>query len=259
MAKTLAQKEEFVAQLFCERELFELEVLGISCEADFIEVMELIATIIVREKLKKELNFLYLERFDDFKLGTITKAIFNQIANEWVSFATQTLRYSKDDALKQMQEKQKTQFIYSLALDYFQDVKKYIFEEIADTFLELVDTLPDTKNHNKILLDVLQSALILHSHGVAIQSFEQLWMKVRSANQIKSTHSAKLQILMAEALNELAKDNLEDVLREKYVGILKKNELESIKLSEQSLDYFDIALKRLKETMVQSMMKMDAV
>ena len=130
MYRTQKEKEEFVEQLFKDRILFELEVLQVSSEADLIEVMQIISKTLVRDKLKKEINFSYLETFNHFKLTSITKAIFNQIANEWLSFAAEVLFYDKDSALMEIQDKQRVNFIYSISNDYFINIKNIYLKRL---------------------------------------------------------------------------------------------------------------------------------
>ncbi len=258
MHRTQKVKEEFVKELFNDRKLFELEVLEVSSEADRIEIMQIISKNLVRDKLKKEINFSHLYTFNHFKLNSITKAIFNQIANEWLSFATEVLFYSKDSALIEIRDKQRVNFIYSISNDYFNKYKKYIFENIADTFIELVSTLPHAESHNELVSDVLKSDLISNNYILAIQSFKQLWTKVRTANNFKNADVSKLQILIAELTIKLTNKELDEVLREKLLISLRKYNLELSKLSQLSLDKFDSTLKRLKETMVNSMLKMSS-
>lgn len=254
--KTQKVKEEFVKELFNDKRLFKLEVLQVSCEADSIEIMQIISKTLVREKLKKEINFLHLNTFRDFKLTSIKNSIFNQIANEWLSFAQEVLFFSKDVALLEIQDKQRVNFIYSISNDYFNTYKKYIFENIADTFIDLVNTLPHAQSKNELVSDVLKSDLISSNHVLVIQSFKQLWSKVRSANNFKNAAVSKMQILIAEITIQLTNKELDEKSREKLLVSLEKQDLELSKLNYQGLDNFDSTLKRLKDTMVNSMLEM---
>ncbi len=258
MYKTQKVKEELIKELFNDRKLFELEVLQVSSEVDSIEVMQIISKILVRDKLKKELNFSYLDTFNHFKLNSITKAIFNQIANEWLSFATEVLFYSKDSALIEIQDKQRVNFMYSISNDYFNKYKKYIFENIADTLIELVSTLPHAQSKNELVSDVLKSDLVSNNNILVIQSFKQLWTKVRSANNFKNADVSKIQILIAEITIKLKNKELDEESREKLLISFRKYDLELSKLNYLSLDNFDSTLKRLKETMVNSMLKISS-
>lgn len=258
MYKTQKVKEELVKELFNDRKLFELEVLQVSCEADSVEVMQIIVKNLLRERLKKEINFLYLESLNHFKLDSITKTIFNQIANEWLSFATEVLFYSKESALREIQDKQRVNFLYSISNGYFNKYKIYIFENIADTFMELVNTLPHAQSQNQLVSDVLKSELISTNYVLVIQSFKQLWSRVRAANNFKNAAVSKIQILIAEITIKLRNKELDEESREKLLASFRKQELELSKLSQLSLDNFDSTLKRLKETMVNSMLKMSS-
>ncbi|NCO01918.1 MAG: hypothetical protein GW906_08825 [Epsilonproteobacteria bacterium] len=173
MTKTQAEKEEFVTQIFSDRTLFEKEVVQVSTEADRVEVMEIIAQSLVRDKLKEEINFLYLDTLTKFKLSSIVGTIFNQFANEWLSFAVEVLGYSKESALKEIQEKQRAAFVHSIATLYFKEYGKYIFETIADTFIELVDAFPHANSDNRLVNEILQSDFVLDNNVLIIQSSQR--------------------------------------------------------------------------------------
>jgi hypothetical protein len=259
MHKTKKQKEELILELFSDRELFEQEVLHVSSTSDCIEVMQIISKDLVKNKLKHEISFLYLKSFDEFKLHSITKSIFNQIANEWLSYASEVLFYSKENSLLEIQEKQRVNFIYAIANDYFSKYKKYIFEEIADSFIDLVNTIPHAESQNKVVSDVLKSSLIADRNVLVIQSFNQLWSKVRAASNIKNADVSRIQILMAENTISSSKPDTDEESKEKLLDSFRKYDLELKRVSYQSLDNFDSTLKRLKSTMVSSMMEMKAI
>jgi len=85
-----------------------------------------------------------------------------------------------------------------------------------------------------------------------------LWSKVRSANNFKNAAVSKMQILIAEITIKLTNKELDEKLREKLLLSLAKRDLELSKLNYQGLDNFDSTLKRLKDTMVNSMLKINS-
>jgi hypothetical protein len=105
MYRTQEEKQKYIEKIFKDRALFEWEVLHVSSHYDRLEIMEILAQAIVRGKLKYETNFLYLESFKEFKFSQIVNILFHEIANEWISFATEILYYPKREAIQELQDK----------------------------------------------------------------------------------------------------------------------------------------------------------
>ena len=61
MYRTQEEKQKYIDKLFKDRALFEWEVLHVSSHYDRLEIMEMLAQTLVRDKLKYEINFLYLQ------------------------------------------------------------------------------------------------------------------------------------------------------------------------------------------------------
>ena len=118
-----------------------------------------------------------------------------------------------------------------------------------------MSTLPHAQSKNELVSDVLKSNLVSNNNILVIQSFKQLWTKVRSANNFKNADVSKIQILIAEITIKLRNTELDEESKAKLLMSFKKQEAELNKLNNLSLDYFDSTLKRLKETMVNSMLK----
>ena len=152
MYRTQDEKQKYIDELFKDRTLFEWEVLHVSSHYDRIEIMEILAQTLVRNKLKYEINFLYLQSYDNFKLTQIINILFHEIANEWMSFATEVLYYPNDKA--------RVKFIHDIAEDYYEKYRRYIFEEVADTFIELVSNTKQNNKTTKLIQETLQSDLI---------------------------------------------------------------------------------------------------
>ena len=105
MYRTQEEKQKYIDKLFKDRALFEWEVLHVSSHYDRLEIMEILAQTLVRDKLKYEINFLYLQSYNDFKFTQIVNILFHEIANEWISFATEVLYYPKKEAVGELQDK----------------------------------------------------------------------------------------------------------------------------------------------------------
>lgn len=257
MFRTQEEKQKYIEKIFKDRTLFEWEVLHVSSHYDRLEIMEILAKHIVRGKLRFETNFLYLESFKDFKFSQIVNIMFHEIANEWVSFATEVLYYPKREAVKEIQDKTRVKFIHSLALDYYEKYRRKIYEEIADTFIELVASERNDADTNKLIQDVLQSDLVKHRQILEMHNFSQLFSRVKAAQNIKNTDIQSVKIKISQIKEKYQKTKLEIDEKQKLLGLLEKANKELENLKHSGLDKFDPAVKRLKETMVQSMIRMN--
>ncbi|MBU1658279.1 hypothetical protein KKG72_04405 [bacterium] len=252
MYKIKEKKQEYVEKIFNDSCLFEAEVLNVSSAEDKIEIMKILAKIIVRDKLKNELNFLYIKNLSDFKLSSLLNALFAEVANEWVSFAVEDLSISASESIEYIKNAKNANFIYSIVMDYIRNYNQYIFEEIANTFIELVDITPHAKS-NKIVDEVLNSEFMTDKNILAMHNANQLWSKVKAARNTKNAQRSRIQIKISDKRVELHNTNLEEQKKEELLEAIGKYEQEEKKLKDTSLDNFDFALKRLKDTMVLSM------
>ena len=152
MAMLREEKKKLIIDIFDNRALFEKEVLGVYSNSDRIEVVRILSEKLIRGPLKYELNFLYMENLQSFKFSLIVNLLFKEFANEWVNFAQEELYYTREDSLSEIQDKTRVKFIYSLVQYYFLKHKKLFFEEITDTFIELVDTIVDDSESKRNIL-----------------------------------------------------------------------------------------------------------
>jgi hypothetical protein len=257
MYKTQEEKQNYIEKIFKDRALFEWEVLHVSSHYDRLEIMEILAQIIVRGKLKYEINFLHLESFKEFKFSQIVNILFYEIANEWVSFATEVLYYPKKEAIKELQNKTRVKFIHSIASDYYNKYRRKIYEEIADTFIELVSYEKKNTQINKLIQDVLNSDLVKNRQILEMHNFSQLFSRIKAAQKIKKSDIQKIKKKISQIKEKYQSDTIDIDERQHLLRLLEKasQELEDFKNS--GLDKIDPAIKRLKDTMVQSMIGMN--
>ncbi|EDZ62543.1 hypothetical protein SMGD1_2774 [Sulfurimonas gotlandica GD1] len=256
MYRTQEEKQKYIDKIFKDKALFEWEVLHVSSHYDRLEIMQILAQTLVRDKLKYEINFLYLESYDDFKFTQIVNIIFHEIANEWISFATDILYYPKKEAIEELQGKERVKFIHSLAKSYYEKYKRQIFEEIADTFIELVSNVKQDKDATKLIQETLQSNLIKNRQILEMHNFSQLFTRIKSAQNIKNSDITTAKMKVVEMKKKYANPNIDADEKQKYYSLLEKSNKELTKLKHQGLDKFDPGIKRLKDTMVQSMIGM---
>lgn len=238
-----AEIDELVKSIFSNKIIFEKHILNITCNSDRIDVMDILAKRLIRILLKEELNFLYMKDMSNFKFSLIVNLLFREIANEWVSYAVEVLAYTQEDALETIQHKNKVMFLLRLVKDYFKQYKIYFVQEIADTFIELIENMPSLSVSSNLINDVLKSEFV-KSQGISVvYSYSQLWGRVKNAHKLKKNDITKLQIKIAEAQD---------------IEIRNKYEYEEEILVLKPLAYFDDAILRLRNSMVQYMMGIDS-
>ena len=253
MFKTKIEKQEYMDKLFEDISLFEWEVMHVTSHNDRVEVMQLLAKTLVREKLKHEINFLYLKSFYNFKFSSIINGLFKEIVREWLGFTEEVLFYSQSDALKEVQDPARANFIYGIVNDYFDNYQRYIYEEIINTLIELIDSVPHANNINLIVQKVLDSELVMTKGILAVQHFDQVWRMVRTARDKKIVEISKVQKAIADTFTKLKRESLDEEKEENLISLIEKLELKMEDLNNFPMDCFDIALKRFKENMVKSM------
>ena len=252
------EKEKLVVDLFSNKILFELDVLSVKSEKDRLEIINILVERFIRDLLKNELNFLYMQDFKRFKFSLIINLLFKEIADEWLGFSSDILHFSKEEALGEIQDKKRIAFIYALSQEYFLEYKNLFFTEISNTFLELAEVSISSQRNNQLIEYILQSTLVKDRGIVVIQNYSQLLARVKSAKNYKSEKLSILQVKIAEASISLESSESEEE-NKKYEELINHYKNEKRTLESLSLDNFDGALKRLKETMIVSMSQMKIV
>jgi len=256
MYRTKEEKSKYIEKIFKDRALFEWEVLHVSSHYDRLEVMQILAQTLVRDKLKYELNFLHIEKYEDFKFSQIINIIFHEIANEWVSFATEVLYYPKEEALKELQDKVRVHFIHSLAKSYYEKYRRLIFEEVATTFVELLASINKETQIPKLIKETLNSDLIKNRQIFDMHNFSQLYNRIKTAKEANNDNIADIKQKIFDLKREFSNPKLEVDEKQKLYNSIEKLNSELTRLKLLSLDKVDPAIKRLKDTMVQSMLGM---
>lgn len=238
------EKKVFVEKLFSSKKMFEKNILDVENDDDREEVLMILSKQIVRVLLREELSFLYLSSLRYFNPSLIPNTLFKELANEWVYYAIEHLGYSKSEAISEMKDKKRVVFLLKVAKLYYAKYQTYFYEEIADTFVELVDNMPNPTLNNELIKEVMRSEFVKKQNISIIHNYHQLWSRVKNAHNHKNQQLSKIQIKITEAL---AKEDKE---------LVKKYEYDEEVLSEKPLAYFDEAVKRLRDNMLLYMMSM---
>ena len=259
MYRTRAQKEELVKKIFTHKSVFEEHVLDVFSDDDRLDIMQILSKKLIREDLKEELNFLYMKDLADFKFSLIVNLLFKAMANEWVSFAKEHLLYTRGEALDEIQDKERVNYLFLIVKSYFGVYKRVYVQEIAETFIELVDIDPNPTLNNQIIKDVLGSSLVKRNSINVVHNYHQLWSRVKDAHNLKNIQISKIQIKISEVALKLEDNKLSEVNIEKLTLRLKKLDDDVEDIKNRSLSYFDEAVKRVKETITDSMLKVDSL
>ncbi len=258
MYRTKAQKEELVKSIFNDKSIFEEHILNVSSYNDRLDIMQILAKKLIREDLKEELNFLYIQDFSNFKFSLIVNLLFKEIANEWVYFAQEQLVYTKEEALEEMQNRDRVNFIYSIVKSYFDVYKREFVQEIAETFIELVEIDPNPTLDNEIIKEVLFSDLVKRNGINIVLNYNQLWSRIKDAHNLKNLNISKVQVKISELALKLD-DETNELVKENLIMRLAKYEEDVESMENRSLTFYDEAVKRVKETIVNSMLKTDSL
>lgn len=241
-----SQNSEINKEIFTKREIFEYNILGVNSDTDREDIMDILSKRIIEILLREELNFLYMKDLSDFNFNLIINILFREFANEWVSYAEEKLHYSKDEALMYIQDKERLTFVLNIIRWYFKTYKVYFVQEIADTFIKLIDTMPTSILNNDLIKDVLDSDFVKKGNVSIVYNYSQLWSRVKNAHNIKNEKLAMLQIKVF------------DVTESDDTQNLKKLEYEAEVLEETSLAMFDESVMRVKQTMIDYMLEIDS-
>lgn len=256
MNQMTREKREYIQKVFTDIELFEEDILNVVTTKDREEIMKIIAKLIVRDNLKDEINFLYMRSFSDFSLAPIPNIIYKEIASEWVIYAMEIMHISREDALGELHGKDRVRFVLSIVSSYLKQYKYYIFDEIANTFIELVDRIPHARNGDIVVEEVLESDFILNKKLLYIRDFGELWRRVRIARNSKSLAISKIEAKIDETLSFLERESISQEKRESLSKQLENQKIEFKELSKTTLEKFDDPLQKVKDAMINSMMKM---
>lgn len=242
-----------INDIFTKRIIFERDVLNVRSQKERSEIMHLLAKTIVRDTLKEHLNFLYINNMLDFTLKHVVNILFKEIASEWISYAIEVLNCSKDEALSELQDSSRVKFVHQLVESYYRSYKDYIYEEISNTFIELLASM--NQDSPKILLvnAVINSDLIANRNIIGINSFDQLHRRIKSAKNLKSADVSYLQVKVSNILTEIQSDKTSAQKKAELSILLQKYEKKVVDMQNLNLEYFDESLKRVKRAMFNSL------
>lgn len=236
------ESKELVKNIFSNKATFEKYVLEIDSEVERKAKALALSSKIIQVLLLDELNFLYMQNLDAFKLSLIQNLIFKEFASEWMLYACHKLKYSREDAMREIEPRERVIFLLSVVKIYFQKYKIYFAQEIANTFIELIGSMPTSTLDNELVKEVLKSEFLKENGLCVVNSYNQLWSRVKKAQEYKENELKKLGL------------KIKEFLQEKDMRLVKKFEYEEALLEEKALALFDQSIKHIRDTMVNYIM-----
>lgn len=255
MPKKREEKLEFLSKILSEKQLFEEEVLHVFRPEEMEEVFSILAKVLVRQKYKEQLNFLYIKKYEEFDLSLLKSVTTKEILQEFITYGVDVLYLSKEEMLEIASSKEHLLFITQLVQEYFKLYRHLLFNEISNTFLERITTLINENSNDALIEEVLQSSLVQNENMPVMYTFSQLYKRVCAARDFKQREKSSLQIKISETRDFLAKQDKDIVTATKLKEKLLLLEEKLLQLDEKSLDNYDATIARLKKTILASMQR----
>ena len=251
----MKDSQEYIRKLFEDRALFEKEVLNALTNKDREEIVHILADLLVLDRLKEHLNFMYINDISDFTLNQIVNIMFEEIANEWIDYAIHDLKLSKNDALEALQLEERIKFIKLLSQDYYLHFKEYIFEKIADTFVELLVFNSEKNTKNVFINSVINSDLFPERRILNFNSSDQLCKAAKRAKDLKNEKLHNFKARINQIQNARSKLNIPQVQKDEFNRAYKTYEKNIEEVQKLKLESFDETLLNVKKALMNTLMK----
>jgi len=253
----LETKPEYIKKLFQNRILFDKVVLNVKNDQDRQEVIQILAGRLLSDKLKEHLNFVHIRNLSDFTLNKIVNILFKEIADEWIDYAIHDLNYYRNDALKELNIKERVSFIRDLAEDYYIQFKEHIFEEIADSFIDLL-VLNSKKNTKSAFINaVINSDFFINRRELNINSSDQLCKSAKEAKDLKDGKLSAFKQRITEIKNGRCQLNISQEKKDEFARMHANYERNFEDVKKLKLENFDETLQIVKESLVNALKQQD--
>ena len=253
-------KQLFIASLFKDRALLEKEVLEIESDFDRYDVMKFIGKELVQERMKEELNFSYIKKYDDISIKNVQANMVKILIPEFLDYLQEEMRYSKTMAQQVVLNKKCIHFLQSFVSKYYDRFSHLIYEQSAESFLEKVASLTAADKATTLINECIEghnghaSLMIYESGERAAYSTLQAWTRVRQAYLTRKKAVKKLQIELSEIMESI--ESSQELSVEEQVQLeahYLKKQAEIKALQNRSLDQYDASVKRMKQAMIESL------
>lgn len=249
---TLQEKREHLEKTLTNRTLFEQEVLDAHDAADRYEIMQLIAKRVVRERLKRELNFLFMQRLEQLTFAQVPSEMVKIFLDELKSYLKEVLYYPQELFNQEFSHADYYKVLSQTALAYYKHYQNLLFEEVVNTLYEAAEITLVNESSNNLINDFVASNYMGDRRTSAIYTSAQFFQRIRSAKNSKKRELSKIQLKMAEQNEKIRLQQLSEDEFIKSKELLKRYAKEEMKIKKAPLDEFDQALKRLKISIAEA-------
>ena len=251
----MKDSQEYIRKLFEDRALFEKEVLNALTNKDREEIVHILADLLVLDRLKEHLNFMYINDISDFTLNQIVNIMFEEIANEWIDYAIHDLKLSKNDAFEALQLEERIKFVKLLSQDYYLHFKEYIFEKIADTFVDLLVFNSEENTKNVFINAIINSDLFLDRSILNINSSDQVCRAAKRAKELKNEKLHNFKERIDQIQNGRSQLNIPQIQKDEFGRVHETYEKKMEDVKKLKLENFDEALLNVKKALINTLMK----
>ena len=251
---TQYEKEQKLAYIFASQRDFEKEVLMVQNEDERKDIIKLIAHALVYDKLRDNLHFYYVKSREMIDTSLIVNSITYLLIQELLAYVKEELSFTNVESTSLIKEKEILLFVNALSSFYYKRYHEIIFSFSADT---LLDKIESQEKPSRFLRECVEgsrdtNSLMLLLTGVKLfYSYDQAYKKIHTVMMMKKSKLKTLQLKLAKImLDSTAQQSKEN--SEKYLRI--KGEIELVK--NQSLDTFDINIKKVKKAISDTMYRL---
>lgn len=245
--------QDHLKKFFENKALFEEAVFNVKNEKDRREILNILADTFVRDTLKEHLNFMHINNVSDFTLEQIINILFKEIANEWIDYAVHDLKLSKDEALEALQHEERVRFIKLLAEDYYKCIKKYIFEKIADSFIDLLVFNSQENTRSVFINAVINSDFILDRRILNINSSDQLCRAAKRAKELKDEKLHTFKKRIEQIQKGRSQLNIPKAQRDEFAQVYAMYEKKIKEVQMLKLENFDEMLLSVKKALISAL------
>lgn len=253
----MKDSQEYIFKLFQDRVLFEKEVLNIHNNKERKEVLFILADSLFKDTLKEHINFMYIKNVSDFTLKQIVNILFKEIANEWIDYAMDYLKLSKTKALKELQLGERIKFTKILSQDYYKALREYIFEKVADSFIDLLVFNSQENIKSVFINSVINSDLFPERRILNFNSSDQLCKAAKRAKDLKSESLKSLKERVDEIEKGRSRLNIPKVKRDEFAEVLGVHKKKIFDIEKLKLESFDETLLNVKKALIGTLKKKD--
>jgi len=192
--------QDYIQNVFSDHQVFEKEVLHVTCDADRKEVMHLLSKdLCTKSKITNKISFLKLKSINDLDFDGVKITLVQILLAELVSLLKEK-RFTQAEIEAIKKNKLHLKFIYQLVQNYMRRFGSIVYKEVVNTFFDRISVADKPENIAKVVQEAIdgnkryKSLLEQHTGGQILYKSAQAWMRVKQARDDKNRKAQKYQI-----------------------------------------------------------------